>query len=418
MSSNENETNETNEKMNENETNEKMNENETNETNEINNTKEENINLKGFLKNYFYVIIFGFIFIGVILIGTVGLYLTKVSVSDILPSNIKLPPFRDVSPQELQEEIQKKAKIVIMNPIKIRTFFGLGIWDEPIQSYSQKAYFDYKEFMDSFNDSWLGMLRDYATNPQNSLSNFALYMSEVLNSMTSSSFGLISLLFKSLNMLPEWLTMLITIFIFFIFGIIVFFYNVIFGILYHISNFKQYFRDVSIDDENKWEPMRTTSWFEIIFKRAFNIFGILGLIKLFFLICAYFWISFFSILITPVFVTLYTLIKPLTAKYKLDKGEGEYGFWSFLKDNIIYKKTFLLILTTLGLFQSTKTYLGGAFIFALLIGVIIVTFMLGLYNPTIPSNDPTQTLGINIKSYELKIPKQSGGKKKYNIKMT
>jgi hypothetical protein len=403
-----NQTNETNQSTNQtNETNQSTNQtNETNQsTNQTNTTNtSKKIDLKGFLKNYFYVIIIGFLFIGVIFIGSIGLYLTKIADANILPTDINLAPYKEMSATELQEEIIKRAKIITMNPVKIRGLFGLNIWDDPIQSYSQKAYFDYKEFIDSFDDSWISRLNKYASNPSNSLSNLSLFISKILTSMTVNSFGLITNIYQILNFLPEWLTMLVSLFLG---GFILTFinlYNLIIGIIYHIINIKQFFRNSLLQNSEVWEPENYSSWLRIT---KLILFGIL-----------WWWIVLGSILfLTPfyaMFITFYTFLKPLTAKYQLDKGEGKYGFWSFLKDNIIYKKSFLLILTSIGLFRSSSTYLGGNYALGLLIGVVIVGILFGMYNPSIPKNDPTQTYGAKLKTFELKLPnitKQSGGKK-------
>jgi hypothetical protein len=105
------------------------------------NNTEKKVNIKGFIENYFYVIIVSFIFIGVILFGSTGLYLTKLAMSDILPSDIKYTPYTNIVNPDL------KDNIIIMNPVKIRTWFGFGFWNKPINTYSQKAVFNIKEFI-------------------------------------------------------------------------------------------------------------------------------------------------------------------------------------------------------------------------------------------------------------------------------
>jgi hypothetical protein len=364
-----------------------------------NDNTEKKANFKGFIQNYLYVIIVSSIFIGVILFGSINLYLTKIAVANILPTNTDLYPFVDSTNNELKEEVINRVKVITMNPVKIRTWFGLGFWDDPVQTYSQKAYFDFKEFLNSFKDGWLVKLRNYANNPNNNLSNFTLFMSEVLNSMTANSFGIITNIFKIFNFLPEWMNMLFGTALLFLSSIFIYGYNFIVGIFYHILNLKQYFKEVSKENPNLWESDKSTSFIRII--------------KILLFCFIWWWVSIISIFVSPAFVTFYTIIKSLTAKYKLDKGDGDNGFLSFLKDNIVYKKSFLLTLATLGLINSTSNYLGGSYIFGLIIGIVIVAYLFGLYNPSIPSNDPTQTLGLKLKGYT----KQNGGKK-YDIKLT
>lgn len=361
-------------------------------------SSEKKADFKGFIQNYFFVIIVSFILIGVILFGSIGLYLTKVSIADILPTNIDSAPYTEISSQELKEEIKKRLNVVTMNPVKIRTWFGLGFWDEPVQTYSQKALFDYKEFIDSFEGSWITKLKEYSK-PGTILSNFTLFMSQVLMSMTAKSFDIITNIFQLLNYFPEWLAMLVSLFLGIFICLFIYGYNFVVGIFYHILNLKQYFKEVSENNPEIWESDKSTSFLRIV--------------KIILFCFIWWWVSLISIFITPLFVTLYTLIKPLTAKYKLDKGTSDYSFWDFLKDNIIYKKSFLLTLATLGLINSTNSYLGGSYMFGLLIGIIIVAYLFGLYNPSIPSDDKTQTFGLKLKM----DTKQSGGKK-YNVRLT
>jgi hypothetical protein len=357
------------------------------------NNNEKKVNIKGFIENYFYVIIVSFIFIGVILFGSIGLYLTKIAVSDILPTDMKYAPYTNIINTNIKDEV------ITMNPVKIRTWFGLGFWDKPVNTYSQKAIFNMKDFINSFEDGWLKKIMEYGNNPNNNLSNLGLFMSEVLSSMTSKSFGIINNIFKLLNYLPEWLTMLVTPILIIFIGMLIYGYNFIVGIFYHILNLKQYFKEASQDNPNIWEKDKDVS--------------LLRIVKIVLFCFVWWWVSLISVFTSPIIISIYTLIKSLTAKYNLDKGDGEYSFLNFIKDNIIYKKSFLLTLATLGLINSTNTYLGSSYMFGLIIGIIIVAYIFGLYNPSIPSNDDTQTIGIVTN----KINKQKGGKK-YNFKFT
>jgi hypothetical protein len=368
---------------------------------------------EGFFYNYFYLIVFG-ILLGVVLIGSMGLYLTKVAYADILPTNINLEPYvesSNVNKSELMEEVIKRAKIVTMNPVKIRGLFGFDFWNEPIETYSQKAYFDFPTFIKSFKKSWITKLRNNSK-PGNIFSNFNLFLYEVLSQMTASSFDIITNIFQILNYLPEWLTMLVTLFFGLIIGLFIYGYNFVVGIFYHIMNLKEYFRSESWTQPDTWEsdsqnPLLMMFWW---WKP--------GITKIIMFMFVWWWVTLISVFVSPLFVTLYTLITPLTATYKLEKGTNNtYNFWSFIKDNVIYKKSFLLVLATLGLINSTQTYLGNAYLFGLFIGILIVAFYFKIYTTNVPSGDPTETLGttIDIKDDELtKMIKQIGGKLKSN----
>ena len=95
--------------------------------------------------------------LGVILVGSIGLYTAKVANANILPDDINLMPYTNV------ERIVKERPIrpIYMNPVKIRTFFGLGFWSDPEEVYSQMAKFDNMDFLSwsrknkyPISDSW------------------------------------------------------------------------------------------------------------------------------------------------------------------------------------------------------------------------------------------------------------------------
>jgi hypothetical protein len=340
--------------------------------------KENKADFKGFLQHYFWIIIVGLILVGVVLFGSITLFLTKISTSNILPTDVEQVPFTDVI-NDTYKEIE-----IIMNPVKIRTWFGLGFWDYPTEVYSQKAKFDYEEFINSFKNGWINKLTNYANNPKKKLSNLALFMSEVLNPLTANSFGILTNIFKLFNYLPEWVTMLFGSLILFFSFIIIYGYNFILSIFYHLINLKQYFR---VPSQGEWESEDSISFLRII--------------KLILFSFIWWWVSLISLFVSPIIVTIYTLMKSLTAKYYLAKSNEENGFLSFLIDNIIYKKSFLLTLATIGLMNSTSLYLGNNYMFGLILGIIIVMYSFNLYSPSVPYNDPTQTIGM----------KQSGGTK-------
>jgi hypothetical protein len=309
-----NEINEINQNQNEiNEINEiNQNQNELNEINEINQNelneikekeKEKEADFKGFFDNYFWFILVTIILICVIFFGSITLFIIKVASSNILPSDLEYMPYTNIIDENYKEIEQ------IINPIKIRSWFGLGIWDDPIQIYSQKASFDYNHFMNSFKKGWIHKLTKQASNPTHKLSNLALFMNETLLPLTASSFGIITYIFQILDYFPEWINMLFGALILLVASVIISGYNFIVSIFYHIFNFKQFFRSSTYGNPQLWEDESSISFLRIF---KWISFGFI-----------WFWIGLISTFVSPTFVTLYTLFKSLTAKYKLYKDDDK-----------------------------------------------------------------------------------------------
>ena len=129
-------------------------------------TPTQEADFPGFFSNFITSVIFT-IALGVIVIGSFGLYLAKVAKADILPKDVNFAPFTDKA--YTIPDIQ-----IDMNIVKQRTFYGFGVWADPTSVYSQKATFNGKSFADSFNKSWIPMLNKTAV-PGSFFSNFYLF---------------------------------------------------------------------------------------------------------------------------------------------------------------------------------------------------------------------------------------------------
>jgi len=181
---------------------------------------------KGFSKNFSNGLITG-IFFGVIVIGSMGLFLAKVANANILPTDCDMEPYP--SSEKLVENIQERAvdmSIVYMNPVKILGLFGLKFWEEPTSEnyFIQEANFVNSEaklnFMNDFKNSWLCALKKkaYPSKEKNAAkeffhgpdkdnlldvskedipknSPFYAYEFETLKSMTCTSFSIINKVF-------------------------------------------------------------------------------------------------------------------------------------------------------------------------------------------------------------------------------
>jgi hypothetical protein len=334
----------------------------TENTNAIDEKKKESDNsttpdFKGFIINYTRSILFT---IGIFIVGGVGLYTTKIAQSNILPDNIELAPYT------IKDRVVKDIEINI-NIIK-PLFFSK---DENI--LLQKSIFNSQEYLDSFNKNFLCYLKKSADPNSGLFANAPLFFSTVYDNLVAKNFLAINTIFYYLSYLPESVIILL----YGAFGVSIwvglYFFNVCISVFYHIINIPQLFRDVD-DKTKKWESIEEISFLHVI------------KLLLFFFI----WIPLgtLSVFTTPVFFTIYGLIAPLFAKYKITNTNNnkDYNVFNFLKDTFVYKKLFFFILATLSLISNGIKYLGSYYIIAILFAIIF-SFFMGLYTNTQPNDN-------------------------------
>lgn len=313
---------------------------------------------KGFISNYLSSIIFT-IGISIFIIGGLGLYTTKVAQANILPDDIELAPYT------IFDRIVKPISVDmnVMRP----SFFS-----DNKETLSQKAIFNSQEYLDSFNKSFLCSLKKSADPNAGLFANAPLYFSFVYDNLVAKNFLAINTIFFYLSYLPESAIM----FLYGLFGIFLwiglYFFNVCISIFYHIINIPQLFRTVSETDNKKWETSENISFLRFM---KFILF--------FFL-----WIPVgaFSAFIMPAFFTIYGLIAPLFASYKLkqtSQNDKPFNVIDFIKDTFAYKKFFFFILATLSLFSNGIKYLGNNAIIGIIVAVVFAYFM-GLYTNEMP----------------------------------
>jgi hypothetical protein len=359
----------------------------TEDTTTIDEKKEEEsgtstTDFKGFISNYLSSIIFT-IGISIFVIGGLGLYTTKVAQSNILPDNIDLAPYTIID--RIVKDIP--IDINIMRP---------SLFSENKDTLSQKAIFNSQEYLDSFNKSLLCSLKKSA-NPDNGLfANASLFFSKVYDNLVAKNFLVINSIFFYLSYLPESVIM----FLYGIFGIFLwiglYFFNVCISIFYHIINIPQLFRDVQqpqegllsgfFGEEQKSNGLKWESTEDISFLRFTKII-------LFFFI----WIPVgaFSTFVSPLFFTLYSLMSPLYATYKVKQTNKTFNIIDFIKDTFAYKTFFFFVLATLSLFSNGIKYLGTNAIIGIVVAVIFAYFM-GLYTNEMP-NPGTDGFSLKIR---------------------
>ncbi len=107
-----------------------------------------NMNIKGFITSYLSSIIIT-IGIGIFVIGTLGLYTTKVAQANILPDNPLLAPYTDT------------GRLVKELPIDINIIHDLSWSGKLNKTISQKAIFESREYLDTFKNSFLCTLYNH-----------------------------------------------------------------------------------------------------------------------------------------------------------------------------------------------------------------------------------------------------------------
>ena len=339
---------------------------------------------KGFITNYISSIVFT-IGIAIFCIGGLGLYTTKVAQSNILPDNIELAPYT------VFDRVVKDMPVDmnIMRP----TF-----WAESKDTVSQKAVFNSVEYLDSFSDGFLCYLKKNA-NPNGGLfANAPLFFSHVYDNLIAKNFLAINTIFFNLSYLPEPIIM----FLYGIFGIFIwiglYFFNVCISIFYHFINIPELFRTTDETDPSKWETTENISFARFVK----------------FLIFFFIWIpiGLFSTFVMPIIFTIYGLISPLFATYKIPKTNKTHGVMDFIKDTFAYKKFFFFILATLSLVSNGLKYLGPTSIIGIIVAVLFAYFM-GLYNNEIPeagNNGFTPKIRQNMKQSNVEAVNLSNPK--------
>jgi hypothetical protein len=338
-------------------------------------TTNTSYDFKGFITNYITSIIFT-ICVLIFIIGTLGLFTTKVAQSNILPDDIELAPYTVFD------------RVVNDIPIDIN-IMRPSLLSENKEILSQKALFNSKEYLDSFNKSFLCSIKKSADPNGGLFANAPLYFSKVFDNLVAKNLLAINKIFLYLSYLPESVIMILYGF----FGIFLwsglYFFNVCISIFYHIVNIPQLFRNsveqssfFTKDDNKKWEDNEDISFLRFIkFIMFFFIWLPIGCISAF---------------IVPIFFTIYGLLSPLFATYKIKQNnENNFTVIDFIKDTFAYKKFLFVILATLSLMSNGIKYLGNNALIGILIAIIFAYFM-GLYTNDMPEQ------GINGFSFKIR----------------
>jgi hypothetical protein len=331
---------------------------------------------KGFIRNYISSIIFT-IGVSTFIIGGLGLYTAKVAQSNILPDNIELEPYTNI------------ARVVEEMPIDINIIRPLFVSDNK-DIFSQKAIFNSKEYLDSFNTSFFCSVKKYA-NPGGLFSNGPLFLSKSYESIMAWNFYAINSVFLYLNYLPESLVMIL----FGLFGFFIimglYFFNLAITVISYISNIQDLFRGESENKPGFWEENKNISYFSIKKILLFFFWGYAFIMSLF---------------VIPILTTIHAIISPLYATYKINSSNETKNVFDFIKDNFVYKKLLFFILCTASLVSNGISYLGYIYLFGIAIAILFAYFM-GLYNLEIPDvNESGFTSNVVNKIKQASVMKE------------
>ena len=337
-----------------------------------NDTSNTEPNLKSFAYNYFYSIVFTIGFL-IFIIGTFGLYTSKVAQANILPDDIEYAPYT------IYDRVVKDIPIDI-NIIKP------SFMSDSKECFSQKAMFKSQEYLDSFSDSFLCLLKKNADPESGVFANAALFLSKVYENIVAKNFAVLNTFFVSLSVLPEWLIMMLWGFFGLIFWFILWFITTCLSIVYHVISIPELFKEK--DETNKWESDENVSL--VRFTKLILFFFIwlpLGIASTF---------------ITPFFLSIYALISPLYAKYDVNDSGSSYGIFDFVKNTFAYKKMYFFILATISLIMNGQKYLGTASLIGIAVAIIFA-YIMGLYSGDMPMAEEGFTRKIRDKIVQASV---------------
>lgn len=314
--------------------------------------KPEKPDYYSFLSNYGYSIIFT-ICLGVITIGSVGLYTTKVAMAGNLPTAL-------TETNEMYTKIPSNT---------FHKFVPVHDTSPGIQGNAtvQAAHFSSEKFASMFEN---GIFCE--VNKQSSKSNFGLYLSSVINYIasmnnfiTTSAYGWIG------NTIPESVIMLLYPILVTFICPLMYIFNLGLSFFAHAKYIPQYFRQKI--SGGKWEPEKDISYLHLT---NLLLFGFL-----------WWWVSIISALVVAPCMSLYSVISPLFATYDIyNKNEKDpQNFASFLKNTFFYKKNLILLLSMLSLAYNASTYLGNNFLIGVIVAILVAVFGLGIFKQPIPA---------------------------------
>lgn len=315
--------------------------NSINEKKNVDNTKNNwNKFASGIIFTIIYIIIFVYI------LGSLLLYTTKIFKSGAIPNNF----------DNLTKHATNNVNINYVREFVISTespFVKIG------NLKSQKInVFDDGTLIGTKINEWM---------KNNNF--FKQFYGNILNTFFSMNNSINNYIYSSLYGLNESILMFFSIFIYFFiitFNCLFHFWG-LFGI--HIYYTFKYFYDGTFGTSGNsiWSKKSTILNVVLFFCYFWLIF--LGLLPF----------SFISSFILCIFSIIYTLVSPLTYKFKVDGDKNEYTIFKLFTDFFKYKSSFVMVLLSLSVINNASKYLENVYVAGSIVAVIILAF-LGIYN--------------------------------------
>jgi hypothetical protein len=333
-----------------------------------------------------------------IIFGTSWLYIAKLSTAKIIPIDTYFEPYTCKKNVEFGSVPIK----VPMNTMSELDFKGLKFWGEPIGKWEQEATFSSQGFIKSFNHSFINNLRKKTDNPASS-SNYDKFKSILINNIVGTGFWLYDKISipDGIRMMPDSLKIVI----YGLFGVMFF---PIFWIWNGTASFYYTIMTLSKGEEdNPNDGGYDGGLFDGVdaLKNGDSLLANFGKALLRFFVWIPIWLIVIPVLtmfVFPAIGTFYPFFKMLFSSgyklkeydpFKADKQSDSKSFLDFIKDNLVYKRTLILVFAILNLFTCANKYLGENYFTA----VVLATILGVIFGNIFVNSEPDDATMISVK---------------------
>ena len=204
---------------------------------------------------------------------------------------------------------------------------------------------------------------------------YGLFFSQVYNNLLQKNYAVINTVFTYFTCFPETVMMVLYGFFGIFFWIGMLYFNMAVSLWYHLAKSYLLFK-IPSKDKKQW--VDNPEGGGLIYSVKSNVFYMCFMPLLF-----------MSYILSIPFFTFYTMLSPLSAKYKISSYKNDndknrtYSFIDYIKNNFVYKKQFFFILSTISLLKNGQQYLGNNAVAGIILAVLFAYYM-GLYNNTTP----------------------------------
>lgn len=359
-----------------------------------NSPKSTSNQIQNFFKQYWHTMLL--IPISVFTIGTIGLYMTKVANAAILPGSSEIPT----------------------HAIYANTTMVDG------KMYGQKMLFNPEKFLNGYlNKGLITKLKETASTTKDA-PNVANYFYKVFDSVVNFNSSVINSVFTLLSNAPDSVVMFIYGLGWYVFVTVFYFISMVSCFVFHISHLLDDTLN-TVGTNQSTEIEMTKMGGSIDGGGSHRRHGSIGRKIIMYIMLII--LTFISLSgIGPIFFMIYTLILPLTVKYKIENKDSretpEYNnLLDFMCSTIIYKKIYFLGLTLFSLIYSLIKIIGWIGVLpggCIIAAVFAAGFMLDSVNS---QNIPTTESFMEIKHGGVSVGGGKGrytkaGKHKFNTK--